>query len=115
MSAGWSARVAGVVAWPVGRKRAPSSGVDVADGRCLSDVGSIQLLWAPLAGRASVVTAERRGKGVRRGVAGARGDLRERQFAGAQVISGQRHAPVGQVLHGCLTECLLKASRESCP
>jgi hypothetical protein len=65
------------------RKQAPSSDVDVVDGRCLIDVGSVQLAFAPLAGRASVVTAERRGKGVGRGEAGARGDLRERQLAGA--------------------------------
>jgi hypothetical protein len=38
--------------------------VDVVDARCLIDVGSVQLSLAPLAGRASVVTAEGRGKGV---------------------------------------------------
>ena len=66
-----------------GREHAPSSDVDVAGGRCLIDVRSVQLSSAPLAGRESVVTAERRGKGVGRGVAGARGHLRERQLASA--------------------------------
>src|ERR1700730_2074976 len=97
------------------RTNSPSSGVDVVGGRCLIDVGSVQLSLAPLAGRASVVTTERRSEGVGRGVAGARGDLRERQLAGAQRISGQRHAPVDEVVNGCLTECLLKASREGGP
>ena len=64
------------------REKAPSPGVDVVGERCLGDVGSVQLSFAPLAGRASVVAAERRGEGVGRGVAGARGDLRERQLAG---------------------------------
>jgi hypothetical protein len=65
------------------RSSAPSSGVDVVGGRCLIDVGAVQLPLAPLAGRATVVAAERRGKGVGRRVAGARGDLRERQLASA--------------------------------
>jgi hypothetical protein len=112
---GWSAKAAGVVGCPAGGRGRRHRGVDVVGGRCLIDAGLVQLLLAPLTGRASMVTAERRGEGVGRGIAGARRDLRERQFAGAQVIPGQCHAPVGQVLDGCLTECLLKASRESCP
>jgi hypothetical protein len=64
-------------------RAAPSSGVDVVGGRCLIDIGSVQLSLAPLAGRASVVAAKRGGKGVRRGVAGVFGDLRKRQLASA--------------------------------
>jgi AcrR family transcriptional regulator len=63
-----------------------------------------QLASLPLARRLSVVPAERRGEGVRRGVAGAVGDLGEGQLAGPQVVAGEGHPPVGQVLHGRLAE-----------
>jgi hypothetical protein len=53
-----------------------------------------QLALPPLARRLSVVAAERRGKGVRRGVAGPAGDLVEGQFARPQVIAGEGHPPV---------------------
>jgi len=41
-----------------------------------------------------VVPAERRGKGVGRGVAGPGGDLGEGQLAGPQVVAGEGHPPV---------------------
>lgn len=53
-----------------------------------------QLALPPLARRLSVVAAERRGKGVRRGVAGPAGDLVEGQLARPQVIAGEGHPPV---------------------
>jgi pterin-4a-carbinolamine dehydratase len=53
-----------------------------------------QLASLPLARRLSVVSAERRGEGVRRGVAGPAGDLGEGQLAGPQVVAGERHPPV---------------------
>ena len=61
----------------------PSSRVDVVGACCLIDVGSVEFSLAPLAGRASVMAPKRRGEGVGRGVAGAGGDLRERQLASA--------------------------------
>jgi len=63
-----------------------------------------QLASLPLARRLSVVSAERRGEGIRRGVAGPAGDLGHGQLAGPQVVAGKGHPPVGQVLHGRLTE-----------
>jgi hypothetical protein len=60
----------------------------------------------------SVVALERRCEGVGRGVADAGADLPERQVAGAQVISCQRHAPFGQVLLGRLTESELEDPSE---
>ncbi len=53
-----------------------------------------QLALLPLARRLSVVPAERRGEGVRRGVAGPAGDLGEGQLAGPQVVAGEGHPPV---------------------
>jgi hypothetical protein len=53
-----------------------------------------QLASLPLARRLSVVPAERRGEGVRRGVAGPVGDLGEGQLAGPQVVAGEGHPPV---------------------
>ena len=53
-----------------------------------------QLASLPLARRLSVVPAERRGEGVRRGVTGPAGDLGEGQLAGPQVVSGEGHPPV---------------------
>jgi AcrR family transcriptional regulator len=58
----------------------------------------------PLAWGLSVVSAEGRCEGVRRGVTGAAGDLGEGQLAGPQVVAGEGHPPVGQVLHGRLAE-----------
>jgi hypothetical protein len=49
-----------------------------------------------------MVASERGGEGVRRGVAGAAGYLGEAEFAGAEVVSGEGHAPLGEVLHRCL-------------
>jgi hypothetical protein len=63
-----------------------------------------QLASLPLAWRLSVVPTERRGEGVRRGVAGPAGDLGEGQLAGPQVVAGEGHPPVGEVLHGRLAE-----------
>jgi hypothetical protein len=53
-----------------------------------------QLALPPLARRLSVVAPERRGKGVRRGVAGPARDLVEGQPARTQVITGEGHPPV---------------------
>jgi hypothetical protein len=53
-----------------------------------------QLTSLPLARRLSVVSAERRRKGVRRGVAGPGGYLGEGQLAGPQVVAGEGHPPV---------------------
>jgi len=63
-----------------------------------------QLASLPLARRLSVVSAERRGEGVRRGVAGQVGNLGEGQLAGPQVVAGEGHPPVCEVLHGRLAE-----------
>src|SRR5260370_11359834 len=52
---------------PAARKQAPSSGVDVVGGHCLIDVRSIQLLFAPLGRRASLVAAGSRRESGRRG------------------------------------------------
>ena len=58
-----------------------------------------------------MVATERRRESVGRGIAGACADLRERQLAGTQMISCQRHAPLGQVLHRRLTERELEVLR----
>jgi hypothetical protein len=63
-----------------------------------------QLASLPLARRLSVVPAERRGEGMRRGVAGPVGDLGDGQLAGPQVVAGEGHPPVGEVLHWRLAE-----------
>ena len=54
-----------------------------------------QLASLPLARRLSVVSAECRGEGIRRGVAGPVGDLGHGQLAGPQVVAGEGHPPVG--------------------
>jgi hypothetical protein len=54
-----------------------------------------QLASLPLARRLSVVSAERRGEGIRRSVAGPVGDLGQGQLAGPQVVAGEGHPPVG--------------------
>ena len=77
--------------------------------------GPLPLLLAPQPGRLAVAAAESRGEGIGRCVAGTFSDLRERRLTGAQVISRQRHAPVGQILHRGLAECALEASREGRP
>lgn len=59
-----------------------------------------------------MVALKRRGERVRGGVTDLVGDLREGQLAGAEVVPGESHAPLGQILHGRLTESLLKGSRE---
>ena len=57
------------------------------------------LPFAPIAGWDPVVTAERRGEGVGRGIAGACADLRERQLAGAHVVSNANQ-PAANQIHG---------------
>ena len=63
-----------------------------------------QLASLPLARWLAVVPAERGGEGVRRCVAGPAGDLGDGQLAGPQVVAGEGHPPVGQVLHGRLAK-----------
>jgi hypothetical protein len=70
------------------------------------------LVSSPTAGGLSVTALKRRGERVRGGVDGAVGDLREGQLAGAQVVPGEGHAPLGEVLHRRLAERVLKGSRE---
>jgi hypothetical protein len=59
-----------------------------------------------------VVASKRRGERVWGGVADAVGDLREGQLACAQVVPGEGHAPLGEVLHRRLAESVLKGSRK---
>ena len=66
----------------------------------------------PTAGGLPVVASKRRGERVRGGVAGAVGNLRKGQLAGAQVVPGEGHAPLGEVPHRRLAESVLKGSRE---
>jgi hypothetical protein len=82
---------------------------------CRLVVGAGQLTLPPRPRRLSVVATEGCGEGVGRAVAGEVGDVREGQLAGAQVVSGESHPPVGQVLHGCLAEPLSEGSREGRP
>jgi hypothetical protein len=70
------------------------------------------LVSSPTAGGLSVMASKRRGERVRGGVAGAVGDLREGQLAEAQVVPGEGHAPLGEVLHRRLAESVLKGSRK---
>src|ERR1700683_2997073 len=81
--------------------------VPVDAGLCLGR-SVCQLSLPPLARWSSVVAAECRREGVRRGINGTCADLRERQLACTQMISGQGHAPLGQVLHRRLTQRELK-------
>ncbi|MCU1493791.1 MAG: hypothetical protein JWO62_1555 [Acidimicrobiaceae bacterium] len=68
----------------------------------IADRLRILVVLSPAAGRLTMVASERGGEGVRRGVAGAAGYLGEAEFAGAEVVSGEGHAPLGEVLHRCL-------------
>jgi hypothetical protein len=69
----------------------------------------------PPAGRLTMVAPEGRGEGVRGGVAGAGGYLGEAKVAGAQVISGEGHSPLGEVLDRRLAESVLECSGEGRP
>jgi hypothetical protein len=77
--------------------------------------GLLALLLVPQPGWLAVVAAEGGGEGVGRCVADTAGDLRKRGLARAQVISRERHAPAGQVLHRGLAERSLEAPREGRP
>src|SRR5512133_1678693 len=91
-----------------------SEDVDVIGGR-RSGGGASELLPAPESGGVLVVAVEGRGECVGRAVAGEFGDLGEGQVAGPQVVAGESHAPVGQVLHRGLTEGPRKNAREGRP
>ena len=71
------------------------------------------MVVSPTTGRLTVVSSERGGERVRGGVAGAVGYLGEAEVAGTQVVSGESHAPLGEVLHRCLAESPLECSGES--
>ena len=71
-----------------------------------------RMLVSPAAGRLTMVASERGGERVRGGVAGAVGYLGEVEVAGAKVVSGEGHAPLGEVLHRRLAESLLERSGE---
>ena len=62
-----------------------------------------------------MVSSERGSERVHGGVAGAVGYLGEAEVAGAQMVSGEGHAPVGEILHRCLAESLLECSGEGRP
>jgi hypothetical protein len=62
-----------------------------------------------------MVASERGGESVRGGVARAAGYFGEAVVAGAQVVSGEGHAPLGEVLHRRLAEGLLEYAGEGRP
>jgi hypothetical protein len=62
-----------------------------------------------------MVPSKRRGESVRRGVPGEAGYLSEADITATQMVSGEGHAPVGEVLHRRLTESGLECSRECGP
>ena len=62
-----------------------------------------------------MVPSKRRGESVRRGVPGEVGYLSEADITATQVVPGEGHAPVGEVLHRRLAESRLECSRERGP
>jgi hypothetical protein len=62
-----------------------------------------------------VVASERRGECVRRRVAAADGYLGKAEIAEAEMVPGEGHAPLGEVLHRCLGECALEGAGEGGP
>ena len=57
-----------------------------------------------------MLTSKCGSKGIRGHVSSAVGDLSEAEFPRAQMVAGEGHTPVGQVLHRCLAQRLLKCS-----
>ena len=72
----------------------------------------IVVALSPAAGWLTVVASERGGEGVRGGVAGTPCYLGEAEVGGAEMVSGEGHAPLGEVLHRGLTEGVLECSGE---
>src|ERR1700728_1712082 len=62
----------------------------------------------------AVVASERGRESVRRSIADCAGDVRHGEIAVAQVVAGEGHSPVGQVLHGSLAEGAAKGPGEGC-
>ena len=73
------------------------------------------MVLSPSAGRLTMVAAERGGEGVGGAVAGAAGYLGEAEVARAQMISGEGHPPLGEVVNRRLAEGLLECPGEGRP
>jgi hypothetical protein len=73
------------------------------------------MVLTPATRRLTMVASERGGEGVRGGVAGTAGNLGNAEVARTQVVSGEGHAPLGEVLHRRLAQSLLECSGEGCP
>ena len=84
-------------------------------GHKLENLRRIVMVSAPLPWRLAMVPPERRGESVRRGVPGEVGYLTEAEITATQVVSGESHAPIGQVLHWRLTKGRSECSRECGP
>ena len=59
-----------------------------------------------------MVTSERGREGIGGGVAGALRDLSQGEIAEAEMVSRESHAPLREVLHWRLLECLLERACE---
>jgi hypothetical protein len=66
----------------------------------------------PGPGRGAVVAAEGSRERVRRAISDRGGDVREAEFAGAQVVAGESHPPLREVLQRGLPERVPEDSRE---
>src|ERR1700677_3860122 len=75
----------------------------------------ILVVLSPSAGRRTVVAPERGGEGVRGAIAGAAGYLGEAEVARAQMVSGEGHPPLGEILDRRLAESLLEYPGEGRP
>ena len=62
-----------------------------------------------------MVSSERGSERVNGGVADTVGYLGEAEVAGAQVVSGEGHAPLGEILHRCLAQSVLECPGERRP
>ncbi|HEX2744903.1 MAG TPA: hypothetical protein VHN16_10940, partial [Streptosporangiaceae bacterium] len=69
----------------------------------------------PGPGRDAVVAAEGGRERVRRAISDRGGDVREAEFAGAQVVAGEGHPPLREVLQRGLPERAPEDSRECGP
>lgn len=67
----------------------------------------------PGSGRAPVMAPEGGGERIGRAVAGQVGDLGQVHIAVAQVVAGQGHPPIRQILHGSLAERVAERPCES--